>query len=520
MTTERFSSFYPRLFPTRMASTDTLLIPSDLRLAQTVGQLTSCNPFSSERSQLERTALGDDFDEQHADWNLDPSSFRPSANLERLSERVEAAIERALNRAAKKRARVSPTEQAAYETLASYALFYRFHADYVSLVAEQADAGEIFARFADGYTGCFKPIQLPSSNAAMAHLFALQYQLYRAFHHVFRNIVGASPGIIQLRSEVWQSIFTHDVGRYRAQLFDRMSDFTTLITGPSGTGKELVARAIGTSAYIPFDVRKRRFAAKPSELFSSLNLSALSPALIESELFGHKKGSFTGAITDHSGWLETCRPQGTIFLDEIGELDESIQVKLLRVLQEREFQRLGESSVRKFQGRIVAATNRDVAEMLNGNTLRADFFFRICSDRITTPSLAARCRDAPTEMLHIVGHLLTKVLGQSEPALAHTITQWIETTLGLEYAWPGNVREVEQCIRSWLIRKAYRPPAASCADDVEKLRGMLSGVEVTADELVAIYCEAVYDKTRNYVTTARQLGLDRRTVKSKVDRKT
>ena len=112
-----------------------------------------------------------------------------------------------------------------------------------------------------------------------------------------------------------------------------MGDVTTLVTGPSGTGKELVARAIGLSRYIPFDAEGQAFADDTPRSFVPLNLSALSPTLIESELFGHRRGAFTGAVADRAGWLETCPPRGTVFLDEIGELDPAIQVKLLRVLQ-------------------------------------------------------------------------------------------------------------------------------------------------------------------------------------------
>src|SRR5690606_18779938 len=113
-------------------------------------------------------------------------------------------------------------------------------------------------------------------------------------------------------------------------LYDRMHLMNTLIVGPSGTGKELVARAIGLSRFVPFDGKTCRFREETHESFLPLNLSALSPHLVESELFGHKRGSFTGAISDRAGFLESCPDEGTVFLDEIGELSEELQVKLLR----------------------------------------------------------------------------------------------------------------------------------------------------------------------------------------------
>ena len=134
-----------------------------------------------------------------------------------------------------------------------------------------------------------------------------------------------------------------------------MNEVTTLVVGNTGTGKELVARAVGLSQYVPFDKNKRQFTDAESERFFPLNLSAFSPTLIESELFGHEKGSFTGAIASRAGWLESAGRYGTVFLDEIGELDVSIQVKLLRVLQQRQFQRIGDSKTLEFKGKFVSA---------------------------------------------------------------------------------------------------------------------------------------------------------------------
>ncbi len=158
----------------------------------------------------------------------------------------------------------------------------------------------------------------------------------------------------RLRAAVWQSIFTHDMRRYRRTLYEQIGDFTTLITGPSGTGKELVARAIGLSRYTPFDPKTLTFTEDFTGSFHALNLSALPPTLIESELFGHRRGAFTGALQDRRGWLEVCRPLGTVFLDEVGELDASIQVKLLRVIQTRMFQPLGDTTDRHFHGTSVS----------------------------------------------------------------------------------------------------------------------------------------------------------------------
>src|SRR5262249_38297977 len=162
-----------------------------------------------------------------------------------------------------------------------------------------------------------------------------------------------------------------------------------LIIGPSGTGKERVAEAIGRSQYIPFDERKKEFkigflnAKKKAvkidfvKAFKPVNLSALSPSLIESELFGHVKGAFTGGLDDHDGRLEECPGHGALFLDEIGELTSEIQVKLLRVLQTRHFQRAGDNDDRRFRGKIIAATNRDLAAEMQARRFREDFYYRL-----------------------------------------------------------------------------------------------------------------------------------------------
>jgi len=198
------------------------------------------------------------------------------------------------------------------------------------------------------------------------HLFAILCQVHRAFSYIFYYILGDSLPLpsVRLRESVWQSVFTDDLRRYRRVLFERMSVLPTLITGPSGTGKELAAQAIGASQYIPFDAARGCFPKESVDCFIPLNLSAMSPTLIESELFGHCKGAFTGAITDRAGWLGKCPSFGSVFLDEIGELDLMLQVKLLRVVQQRTY------PIRRpnGSGKIWATTMRGVEIFENWNT--------------------------------------------------------------------------------------------------------------------------------------------------------
>jgi transcriptional regulator with GAF, ATPase, and Fis domain len=300
-----------------------------------------------------------------------------------------------------------------------------------------------------------------------------------------------------------------------------MGDVTTLVCGPSGTGKELVARAIGFSRYIPFDPKAGAFADDFAGSFHPLNLSALSPTLIESELFGHRKGSFTGAVADRAGWLEVCRPHGTIFLDEIGDVDPAIQVKLLRVLQTRAFQRIGETAPRAFRGKIVAATNRDLAREMRAGRFREDLYYRLCADLLVTPSLREQLEASPGELRPILRFIARRLVGTGTEAetVAAEAEVWIEKHLGRDYPWPGNVRELEQCVSNVLIRKAYIPTRPPTVDPRDALARDAAAGTLTADELLRRYCTLVYAQAGSWQEAARRLDLDHRTVKDKVDPK-
>jgi transcriptional regulator with GAF, ATPase, and Fis domain len=270
---------------------------------------------------------------------------------------------------------------------------------------------------------------------------------------------------------------------------------------------------------VPFHASTRKFQEHSAGTFLPLNLSALSPTLIESELFGHKRGSFTGATADRRGWLEVCPALGTVFLDEIGELDPLIQVKLLRVLQTRTFSRLGESDTLRFQGKIIAATNRDLAIEMHEGRFRADFYYRLCSDVIAVPTLQQRLADDPAELTHLVAHLSQRIAGDEGSSLAADVENWVRQHLGDAYSWPGNIRELEQCVRNVLIRRQYHPPQpqSSVSDPVSALAAEIRSGSLTADELLSRYCSLVYAQTGSYEATARRVKLDRRTVKAKVD---
>lgn len=501
-----------------------LLTAKERRFAEQISRLVYCNPFVPERIACEKEALGEEFTETPPVWSLRAGVETERANLAKLVEHVEPLAVALRGRLAGG-ARADRAELILYEDVILYTLYQRDRLDLQKTIASalegRSSPGPIpyWKRFkrAFDHSLSIRGVDMPSGHDA-AQIFTIFFQIRRAFYHIFSAIVGGSLPAARLRASVWQSIFSHDLRRYSRVLYKHMADYTTLVTGPSGTGKELVARAIGQSRYIPFDTASERFTENFAGSFHALNLSALSPTLIESELFGHKRGSFTGAVADRAGWLEVCRPLDTVFLDEIGELDPVIQVKLLRVLQTRTFQRLGETKDRRFHGKIIAATNRDLADEMLGGGFRADFYYRLCSDIISTPSLYEQLADDPEDLYNLVLFIAKGIVGDEAENLAAEVEGWIQEHLGREYPWPGNFRELEQCVRNVVIRQSYQPRSQPRLDAGERLAREVRAGKLTADELLRWYCTVVYAQCGSYQAAARRLQLDRRTVQAKIDR--
>jgi hypothetical protein len=485
---------------------------------EAVGALSYCNPFVPERVELERRALGDEHVALGPVWHYDLDQVS-NPNLERIDHRLEPILERA--RDALCRGGCDESDRVLYRDAALYLLYSR-HQDLLLRVILGKDsaarrAAPDFETFAtDARELVVDPaLGLPEVFGA-EQLYAFFFQIRRAFHFTFRGIIGASTAAARLRAAVWQSVFTHDMHRYRRGLYRRMGDVTTLVTGPTGTGKELVARAVGLSRFVPFDAGRGGFVEDYEQSFFALNLSALSPTLIESELFGHRRGAFTGAIQDRVGWFEVCPPLGTVFLDEIGDVAPEIQVKLLRVLETRTFQRIGDTAGRRFQGKLVAATNRDLAVEMREGRMRADLYYRLCSDRIETPSLREQLAE-PEELERVVLAVAARLVGREEAAsLAEEVLERIRADLGDAYPWPGNFRELEQCIRNVMVRGRYAPARVE-AGPTEALFERLRSGELDADGVLDLYTTWIYHQAGSYVEAGRRLGLDRRTVKARVD---
>lgn len=246
--------------------------------------------------------------------------------------------------------------------------------------------------------------------------------------------------VLHLRREVTRRYQYHNIiGKSKAmrEIFDLIDKVaqgrsTVLIHGKSGTGKELVAKAIHFNS-----PRKNR-------AFVPVNCSAIPETLLESELFGHIKGAFTGAVATHVGLFEEA-DGGTLFLDEVGELSPAIQVKLLRVLQEREIKPVGGTQSRKIDIRLITATNRDLHEMVKEGTFREDLYYRLNVIPIHLPPLKVRTEDIPL----LVRHFLTR-FGKENQRPEMTISREALHPL-MNYSWPGNIRELENIIERAVI---------------------------------------------------------------------
>jgi two-component system response regulator HydG len=293
------------------------------------------------------------------------------------------------------------------------------------------------------------------------------------------GIVGSSPAMQKVFRMIRQAAPT---------------DATVLIQGPSGTGKELVARAI------------HNLSNRSKGPFVAVEFAAISPNLLESEMFGHEKGAFTGAVSRRIGCFESAN-HGTIFLDEISEMPLELQVKLLRVLQEREFQRVGSNETVKCDIRIVAATNRDLAAYVREGRFREDLYYRLNVIDLHLPALKERTGDVPL----LVNRYLKEFGGKSVSPDAMRLLE--------AYQWPGNVRELRNAVEKMCV---LSPSGENGVDDVpdEMKRDvpMTLSVSGTLGETEKAKILAVLEEVGgNRTKAAERLGISRRTIYRKLE---
>jgi formate hydrogenlyase transcriptional activator len=274
------------------------------------------------------------------------------------------------------------------------------------------------------------------------------------------------------------------------------TDSTTLIEGETGTGKELIARAI------------HEHSARRDRSFVKLNCAAIPLGLVESELFGHERGAFTGAVARKVGRFEAAN-QGTLFLDEIGDVPLELQPKLLRVLQDGEFERLGSTQTQRANVRLIAATNRDLAKLVTHNQFRSDLYYRLNVFPIAVPPLRDRSRDIPLLVMHFVKTYSERMSKKIE---------WIpkevmEALVG--HSWPGNIRELQNFIERSVILtdgNILRPPL----EGLHQAAGIDSLKPITLEEAERRHIRKTLDQVNWVVAGPRgaavRLGMKRSTV--------
>lgn len=342
----------------------------------------------------------------------------------------------------------------------------------------------------------------------VASMIARNVQLGRLLETEKRRLLDENTHLKQELQERYS--FTNIIGsssimRAVYQLITQVAttNTTVLIRGESGTGKELVAQAVHYSS---------ERASKP---FVKVNCAALPESLIESELFGYEKGAFTGAVARKKGRFELAEG-GTLFLDEIGELSPSTQVKLLRALQEKEFERVGGVETIKVNVRIITATNKDLEKAIENGTFREDLYYRLNVFTIYLPPL----RERRTDILLLADHFLEKYAHEHNKPIKRVSTPAIDMLMC--YHWPGNVRELENCLEravlicdGGVIHAHHLPPTLQTAEasNTEPRVNLIAAVEAYEKDLIL---DALKSTRGNQAKTAILLGTTERIVNYKV----
>lgn len=349
------------------------------------------------------------------------------------------------------------------------------------------------------------------------HYIAVFFQMRRAFFFINRFVGGNSAPVRKLREQLWRTIFSSDLRRYIDALFDRMESFTVLLLGETGVGKGQAAAALGRSAYIPFDRKNRKFVVSFLDVFISANISEYPETLVESELFGHKKGAFTGALDNHAGLFGQTHHNGVLFLDEIGELMQPLQVKILRVLQERNYSPVGSHDKKRFNGRLIAATNANLIEKVSYGEFRADLYHRLASDVITIPPLRERFSADKKEFNEILAGIMMRLLGTVEGQADVSLV--LGKLVPKNYPWPGNLREFEQLVRR-VILHGENLEGLNLHSHGSESRGLDVGRSLdwqslrwTAEEVMVRYAKSAYESLGSYEKVAQKLDVDWRTAK-------
>lgn len=477
------------------------LTPGQRSFLSNVYEAAFANPFSEDRAQLDMSIADIDRD------------IAPGERLAAAITKVDSFLSD-LNRPHPTRIEAFIVEdQHLVKHAILFSLFHRVMPQFDDLIARQIQTreGTCPVPFARITLSEMRNRGLDGEEAI--RYFALFYQLRRAYYFIHQSLIGRCKSMQRLRIVLWNNVFTHDMRLYVETLWDRMEDFATLILGETGTGKGAAAAAIGRSGFIPFDEKQNAFCESFMASFVELNLSQFPEALIESEIFGHRKGAFTGAIEAHPGTFSLCSPHGSVFLDEIGDVSIPVQIKLLRVLQDRIYSPVGSHERKRFHGRVIAATNKPLDELRRNGQFRDDFYYRLCSDQIRVPSLQQRIQEDPRELDDLLAIVTPRITGTADTSISEDVKAVIIQSVGADYPWPGNVRELEQCVRRVLLSGMYSGQQSSTCSPLDELHDGIQAGRYSAQSLLTDYCRHLYAIHGTYEAVARITDLDRRTVK-------
>lgn len=467
-----------------------------------IRQAAVTNPFSNERTRVDCAITG-----------LSPHASA-TKRLALLEQRLTTTLDSLASRGLMTINRFTSEEHELVMLAKGFQVFHRYIDQFDQHISDQIKAGDkpLPVGFAADALRELTDFKFKKDEAS--RYFAMFFQMRRAYFFISR-IIGPSPSMQKLRCDLWNNIFTHNITRYFQSLWNKMEDFSTLILGDTGTGKGMAAAAIGRAGFIPFDQATSTFSSCFTKAFVSLNLSQFPEQLIESELFGHRKGAFTGAMASHKGIFAGCSPHGAILLDEIGEVSTPIQIKLLRVLQERVFSPVGSHEQLRFHGRVITATNIDLST-LKQEKFRDDFYYRLCSDIIEMPTLSRRIKETPAELDELGKMVTTRITGTN--GNTHEVLNEIRKQIPADYPWPGNVRELEQCVRAIILKGRYKPQQPKTTTNFyEKHTNTLENGTLTGQELLSAYARHLHKKLGSYGAVAEKLAMDRRTVKKYIN---
>ena len=524
-----------------------LLPDADRAFLQRVVRRTfDVNPFEAARLEVEQAALEDAF-LYHGPFRCRRGDAIPvDVNRGRIAARLVPVLER-LRAALAAGKTLSTADRTLYVEACLAHLFDVYDAAFQP-IEKRAPACAVAALWHAFEADYDRLLAIPGAKLRplpCAHLFACAYQLSRAFHYIFFFIVGTSAPAGRLRAALWRAIFGRDLRRHVRTCADQANVISTLVIGETGTGKELAARSLGLSTYVPFDPIEKRFVAEPDAGFTAINVASLAGALLESELFGHRRGAFTGAHQDRKGLLDGSAPRPVVYLDEVGDLAPDKQSSLLRVLEDRKYRRVGDTEEQPFTARVVAATHWNLTELIEAGRFRLDLYERLAGARLLTPSLLEQLTSAGDQrrdvLLELVSFFAGRVLApDGGDAPAEDVARLTDDVDGVvqaqyaDYAWPGNARELLRFVESVHLGMSFTPvraakPGAStlaaagakAAGEAAALRERLGEEfmegKVSDEEMRGRYMAIVRARVGSDRKAAEVLGVHRSTLVAKMD---